>query len=382
MEDFNPLTIAFNVARTISTGIAEWVSDRASDLANFLGLTPSFASSPVAEPYTPPFTGGQCTFAYRGILDVRTATNPNQRLIYSWGPGGSGSFIAVGANPPTSAWGSFAINGKITGATFDLSGSTYRFFVNGVHVANRVSTAGTVTGVNIAGLVPSSGGADSCGDLPNPSPPLPTDYGLRSGGENYDSDDLLPVYEGSPIVTASGLLAALAAIAEAVKNIADVLQGIKKIGEAIAAIKKLLDELFNDKKERDKKDPSKKDRLTAFWRQCNSVDGYIFLNPVPIGAKLAYPYKIQFVVESFPPTSSRILGVNAPSISIDSLPLFYLYFQDDSSGIQSIKEIRVLNSVSYLPPYCTGIFWNFRLNPSAKAKFRLFYEVETEEEEV
>ena len=62
-------------------------------------------TTPLEPDYVPPFAGGQCLVNYKGILDVRRTANPSQRLVYSWGSGGSGTLIAVGDNPPVSAWG-------------------------------------------------------------------------------------------------------------------------------------------------------------------------------------------------------------------------------------------------------------------------------------
>lgn len=328
------------------------------------------SASAVSEPYTPPFAGGQCTFAYRGILDVRVSTNPSQRLIYSWGSGGSGSFIAVGSNPPTSSWSAFTISGKINTVTFDLSGSTYRFFVNGIHVASRASAGGAVTSVNIAGLVPASGGADNCGDLPNlnPAPPIPSDGLADAPPPNLSSDPDLVM--GAPLVTIPSVGALIAAAAAALSAAASTAAGLVALMNAIKAIGDALDKLKEWLEDKDKDDDTKK---TLRRHDYGSIkkDGFLRLYPNGEGNGFEPKY-IDLQMLSIPISYGRFFGNLSPNF-YRFQSLGYIAFVSPTFGVLSVHEIEFSRCSMTVPANAFGFFYHLGLDDTLRANVSMFY---------
>lgn len=339
--------------------ISQWIGQRIGDLRNFLGLAPTPSTNPAEQLSTwqPPFKGGQCLVDY----------NVTMRDVY---PSGVGSSFTVGL--PGKIGIPKQLGSNLWGVPYGQGGATY----------NRSSPFGLI-GIEILSVVRQDGGIDSCGDVPSPNPnPLPTlpySQGGANAADPYNSNQLDTAYEGLPLALPTNLLGVLAGLAGLIGNALDALDGIKKIGDAIGTIQKLLDLLLKDKERRDRANPIFKKKLIGFWREITEDDGYISFNQIPIGSKFAIPYAIQVVVESFPSTASRLLGTKSPDIGSDPYPLFYLQLQNNSFGIRDVIHVRSLNSFHYLDSLDRGCFYNFRQNPDCTAKFRIFYELETEE---
>lgn len=363
MFDNNPFSGFLNAWAQASAAALQFSANRLTDLANFLGLADKPDTVLESAPYIPPFTGGQCEVNY--AISVR-ATRANGTFDFGGG----------------------VLRGKITGITTRrLNAGQFS-----VGVGNDKgeflpiftlddANPNALTGFIFNALEPTSG-VDNCGDLPNPNPPLPVDIGAFGSLNPDGGGDGELVYAGLPVLTVGGILAALRAIADAISVIGDVLDGINQIGEALKKLTDLLKELFDGKKDDDKAKPKYRRYSVGEWFDLRGIDGLISTTPITLGGVEAIPYKVQIVVKEFPPSSSRILGVKSPSISIDTLPLFYLLLQEDDYGVTAVKPIRTLNSSTSIPPFHRGIFWNFRLNPSINAKYRLFYQTEQIEEEV
>jgi hypothetical protein len=364
MFDNNPFTGFINAWRDASAGVLGWVSDRLADLAGFVGLPSAPATELIQEPFTLPFTGGQCVGRSYRVICERNRISTNQGI----------SLFTINTN------------GAILGTEFrSINGALFWYLLTtsgGQGIVNVTQASANNDLYRIVSVTPNNGLPDDCGNLPNPNPPFPPEYGLVDAENGDDGTGGALVYAGLPIPTVAGILAALKTIADTIRVVADALDGVRKIGDAIKKIADLLDQLFGDKKDRDREKPKYRRYAVGGWYRCVAVDGFIALTPITLGGVQAIPYKIQFLANSFPASASRVLGVNSPSISIDSLPFFYLLLQENDYGVTSVKPIRTLNSSTYIPPFHRGVFWNFRLNPSINAKFRLFYQTEQIEAEV
>ena len=358
--------------RDVGNSIGKWIGDRLGDLSNFFGLSPApqTTAGQGTSSWVPPFTGGQCSGVNYVVSGRDIVTNPPAGANLNW---------------------TVTVPGKISAPTSLVqSGFTFYGFYYGNQTANNFYNRGGlnwygvgrhVTGIEITSVVRQGGLPDTCGNLPdpNPQPTLPYSQGGANASNPYTSDQLDTIYEGLPLALPANLLGALAGLAGLIGNALDALDGIKKIGDAIGVIQKLLDLLLKDKERRDRANPIFKKKLIGFWREIVEEDGYISFNQIPIGLKFAIPYAIQIVVENFPSTASRLLGTKSPDIGSDPYPLFYLQLQNNSFGIRDVVHVRSLNSFHYLDSLDRGCFYNFRQNPECKAKFRIFYELETEE---
>ena len=353
---------------SVRDAISNWIGQRIGDLQNFLGLSPAPSTTPSEQisNWSPPFNGGQCSgvmYRVQGIDIVTNEPSPNSFDVTVPGKIGAPS--------------------SITQSGFTFYGFTYnngsQFYNRGG--ANWYGIGKDVVGVTITSVTRADGLPDTCGNIPNPSPQptLPYEQGGANAANPYNSNQLDTVYEGLPLALPTNLLGVLAGLASLIGGALDALDGIKKIGDAIGTIQKLLGLLLKDKERRDRANPIFKKKLIGFWREIVDDDGYISFNQIPIGLKFAIPYAIQIVVESFPSTASRLLGTKSPDIGSDPYPLFYLQLQNNSFGIREVVHVRSLNSFHYLDSLDRGCFYNFRQNPECKAKFRVFYEIETDE---
>jgi hypothetical protein len=379
MFDNNPFSGALSSFFNAAAAIADFVGDRLADLANFLGLPNAPATSAILQPFVPPFTGGQCTGGpYR--LEVSWTDNRGEVFAVFGNDNSSGQTTPV--DPVLISSQGAIVIGKINSVTSFLrvgTSSAWRMTINGVFVnfiPNGIPSNPVIRRVRPVGFV------DNCGDLPNPNPAFPPSANAFNGGNADDGTDGEIIYAGLPVLSAAAFIAALRLVAEAIQAAADALDGIRKIGEALKGIIDLLKEILDGKKERDKENPKNRKYSVGAWRAMPTIDGLIPTTAISLDGKIALPYKVQIVIRQFPSSASRILGTLSPSISIDSLPLFYLLLQEDDFGISAVKTIRTLNSSTSIPPFHRGVFWNFRLNPQMEGKYRLFYQTEPEEEEL
>lgn len=369
---------------TVRSAISNWIGERIGDLKNFLGLSPSPSTIPIEQisNWQPPYQGGQCATLYRFKISATYTTG----TLYA---GSALAFSQLQAQPLSDAearqgsgyMGAMG-NWQFSNQKNAFGTASTLLLSNGIQTIQwQANTNGDFSGASITWVERVDGQPDSCGNLPNPNPQPTLPYG--QGGANaanpYDSNQLNTVYEGLPLALPTNLLGVLAGLAGVIGGALDALDGIKKIGDAIGTIQKLLDLLLKDKERRDRANPIFKKKLIGFWREIVEEDGYISFNQIPIGLKFAIPYAIQIVVEGFPSTASRLLGTKSPDIGSDPYPLFYLQLQNSSFGIREIIHVRSLNSFHYLDSLDRGCFFNFRQNPDCKAKFRIFYEIETDE---
>lgn len=361
MLDNNPFSGALSAWKEASGAALQWQLDRIADLGNFLGILDKPVSAPIQEPYELPFDGGQCPVLY----DINYRITAQSGQVF--GQGVSQQLGPIG--------GFFWADRRASGEGFGV------YLRTGTGDVLFVLTAQADTINEIFSLNRVDGQVDDCGNLPNPNPPFPPDDGAITSTNPDDGKAGELVYAGLPVVTVTGILAALRAIAAALSVINDILDGVRKLGDALKKITDLLDEIFKKKKDDDKDKPKNRKYSVGSWYSLNSIDGFIPVTPITLGGVEAIPYKVQVLVNSFPSTASRVLGTSAPSISIDTLPLFYLLLQEDDFGVTAVKPIRTLNSSTSIPPFHRGVFWNFRLNPSIQAKYRLFYQTEPVEEE-
>ena len=369
---------------TVRDAVGNWIGERIGDLKNFLGLSPTPSTTPSEQisNWKPPYQGGQCATLYRFKISATYSTG----TLYA-GSALSGSQLVGAPLSDAQARQGSGVAGAMSNWKFSNqknafgTASTLRLSNGFQTITWAAFTNGDFVGASITWVERVDGLPDNCGNLPNPNPQptLPYEQGGANAASPYTSNQLDTVYEGLPLALPTNLLGVLAGLAGLIGGALDALDGIKKIGDAIGTIQKLLDLLLKDKERRDRANPIFKKKLIGFWREIVDDDGYISLNWIPIGNKFAIPYAIQIVVESFPSTASRLLGTKSPDIGSDPYPLFYLQLQNNSFGIREVVHVRSLNSFHYLDSLDRGCFYNFRQNPECKAKFRVFYEIETDE---
>jgi len=389
MLDNNPFSGALAPFRDASRAVFNFVFDRLSDLSNFVGVTDAPPTEVLQPDFDLPFEGGQCVGDPYSIIIGATFRSGSTTRIYYFTRGNTTGYPdlatarAVAANRPPFVGAiptpSFSVSGATGTASFGSVG-VIQYAVNIFEFpVGFTLESGTETVVEVINRANPS---DPCGNLPNPNPPFDPSANPFGSGNLDNGTSGTVIYSGLPVLTAAGILAALRAIADAISAISDILSGVQKIGDALKKIADLLKELLDGKKEDDKEKPKNRKYSVGSWYNMSSIDGLIETKPIQLEGKEAIPYQMQVVIDRFPSTASRVLGVNSPSITIDSLPLFYLLLQEDCQGITAVKEVRTLNSCTSIPPFHKGIFWNFRLNPQLRGKYRLFYQTEPIEEEI
>lgn len=170
-----------------AAGVARANSDR---LCNKSSPSPTFA------PPTPPFSGGQCPIPYNisgmaSVIDVATGTTVEPNFPFS-GVNIMGAISFVGVNPANNRQ-IIAIGGSGTSVLSTLTLSSQAF-----------------SSASASSVVPSGGGADTCGDLPTEVEPIPEwDDSIDVDFEDDDGNPVnfpdLPVKFFPPCISLEGI---------------------------------------------------------------------------------------------------------------------------------------------------------------------------------
>lgn len=308
------------------------------------------ATTPQGEPYTPPFSGGQCIADYRVFFKVVNQDNGNETLGNDIYRGAIGGVFGNG----TASTGLITGNGNIS-----LYENQPRNFLEIVSVER------------VGGL------PDDCGDLPNPNPtpPIPSDGVADSPPLEVEDDDL--VVEGAPIVPYNPLSAALAALLAALKAASDLKDAIDFIGDMLDKIGKGIDEVKDWLDDKNKNPDSGKDVKRHDYGSIRK-DG--FLRLFPSGELNGFtPEYLDLQLLSIPVGYGKYFGDLSPNF-YRFKSLGYISFVSPSFGNLQTVEIEFSRCSINIPDNAYGFFYHLGLEDVIRANVSLFYSIDKEEE--
>jgi hypothetical protein len=316
-------------------------------------------TTPVADPYTPPFTGGQCVKPYDVYI---TATYPFPSAINGVEQY-AGRFV-----------GSINIS-EFSDDNSPLYGISVRYNSGANGILAFQTTAKKVT-LNSSRVV-AVDGVDNCGNLPNPNPSRPvSEDGLADNlAPNIDNDETL--VQGAPIVAIPTLAAILAAIRTAVAAAANALEAIALIMDALKAIGDVLDKIKEWIDEQEKDDEGKK---SLSYHPYGSIRKDGFLRLYPNGEYEGYePVYIDLQLLSIPIGYGRYFGNLSPNF-YKFKPLGYISFVSPTFGVLETREIEFSRVSLSVPENAYGFFYHLGLEDAIRANVGLFY-LKNEEED-
>ena len=345
------------------------------DYLRGLLLSPAPPTESVANPYTPPFTGGQCTGnPNRGYMVFITRFyNPNTMEEY------------VNPNPVPYGNGMFQVpvGKRVLSVTIQDTGFFQSWLVSWDGGSATLNAFG---GSNTSGDIPitdfdvkivyydyslSSEVLDSCGNLPNPNPaPSIGEDGIAdSGSPNLDDDPI--VVTGSPIVPLPNFYTALLAAIAAAKAAIDALNAIKSIADAIKAIGDILDAIKDvlDGIRKDRDDGNKQISRHSFGSI--SRDGYLRLYPeVSLSEKKAVYLDLIFL--SIPVGYGKYFGNKSPNY-YRFKSLGHIAFTSPTFGIMEVHPLEFSRISLQVPENATGFYYHIGLEGSIVANCSAYY---------
>jgi len=315
-------------------------------------LPPAAEATPLDEPYTPPFTGGQCNTSYRvftSSVSLPSGVRGAPRLT-------------------------FVTSNRITGIVpFNDEGGS-----SGIRLFEQGSTSPQVDSINasfgrdfqVESIVRADGLADSCGNLPNPNPAPPiSGSGIAEAGQPPDlEEDAEPVYEGSPLVAVPSFAAALAAALAAARAAATALEAIAAIADAISAISRLLDRL---KEFLDGEEGNEDRSISRFDFGSIEFDGFLRLYPdVNLLGFKAELLDLQFL--SIPTYYGKYFGDKSPNF-YRFKELGYIAFVSPTFGVLSQVPLEFGRCSIPIPEDSIGFFFHLGLEGGIVANVSAFY---------
>lgn len=335
---------------------------------SILGDPPS--TSPVAPPYTPPFTGGQCAKKYNVAINVNLASGG--LLVFN---GASQYFDSMTDSQIRSG---LQLDGAISNSfTFSQAGSSYQVYYGGIPFGGSQPTYGnTVTSISVAKVLTSDGSSDNCGDIPNPNPAPPiasdgladsaapnllagagyiisgtplADDGAGDLADNAESD-----FNEAGALSPSSIAGALAKLAEGLAKLARFLQ---LLDEILKLLKKLFD----------------RNNKSSFSYNFGNLkgDGFCKLYSEPPNPNISGLY-LDLQVTTVKTGSSRVLGSKSPNYFYRE-PIGYIHFVSPTFGVLSSHEIRFIRTSIPIDPLAYGFFYNFGLDEVNRANATGFY---------
>lgn len=325
----------------------------AASLTDYLRrqLLPSApTTSPVSDPYTPPFIGGQCSIPYTVKIMV-TDKSTNVESVFD----------------------TRGVTGPIRGAEVfdDIPNNVLRLTITSssaplVKLANK----NFYKNLRLGAIIPPSGVSDNCGNLQNPNgaPSIASDGLAGVAAPQLDNDDNL--VSGAPIVALPSIAAILAAAIAAAKAAGAALDAIKSIADAIAAIGDLLDKIKDWLEDKDKDDDTKKDLYVHTYGSIRK-DG--FLRLYPQGTENGFkPVYIDLQLLSIPVGFGKYFGTLSPNF-YRFQSLGHISFVSPSFGILSTHEIEFTRTSMTVPDNAYGFFYHLGLEDVIRANVSLFY---------
>jgi hypothetical protein len=308
-------------------------------------------ASPVTEPYTPPFTGGQCSNGYQVNISFNQKPSNVRTSPFSLGTTTARISGVSTFNTSPNGTAGIVVNSPSGNLTFEVNSNFASDF-------------------QIESLVRNGGLPDNCGDLPNPDAGDPINgSGLAETGQPPDlEEDAEPVYEGSPLVAIPSFASILAAALAAAKAAATALEAIAAIADALSAIGKLLDRLkeFLDGEE-------KEESRSIFRFDFGSIeeDGFLRLYPFSNTAKFrAEMLDLQFL--SIPTYYGKYFGIKSPNF-YRFKELGYIAFVSPTFGVLSQVSLEFGRCSIPIPEDSIGFFFHLGLEGGIIANVSAFY---------
>lgn len=317
-------------------------------------------TQPAANPYTPPFTGGQCTDK---IYNVKIRFQISNDFVNYFDYDAPETYECNGrvggVRPNTLGDGriGFQLFGsRPDGTQFVFGGSNPTFTQLWRNFAIREITV-------------KGGGVDNCGNLPNPNPapPIASD-GIADGASPNLDANALKIVEGAPLAVLPNFGAALLAALEAARQAANALDAIKSIADAIESIKDLLDKINEDTEDKDK------DRKKDIYRyEFGSIRKDGFLRLYPTTESNSYKAEqIDINLLSIPVYYGKYFGQNSPNF-YRFKALGYIAFVSPTLGIIEYKQIEFSRMSLVVPNDCIGFFYHLGLENEIVANVWGYY---------
>ena len=335
------------------TAALPWLRDRAEEFGDFLRSIPSLLApkpTPLAPPYIPPFTGGQCAgIQYR----VFVAFTPSGEGTQNTSVVGVGKVGGIVINPPSPAFGS-----NVSFIQSDGSVVLARF-------TNR-----TIGVFNITSIERVDGQADNCGDLSNPNPP-PTirDDGLFNPINPHIADDngtlnpaAIVLAPAAPLVLVPLISSAIAAALAAARAAGSALEAIQKVAEALEGLGKLWDKLKEFLEDWEKNRPKKRDIVRQTYGQI-LADGAIDF--FPNNNNKFQAIQLDVIITNIPIGFGRYFGSLSPS-RYRFRELGYIAFYSVNQGILSTHSIQFKRTSYQIPELAVGFIYHLGLDEQIK----------------
>lgn len=307
-------------------------------------------TNPVAAPYTPPFTGGQCNTLYAYDVTFLDVSSGNR---------------------------SAPITRTIQGAITDVSPFNDRNGTAGIDVTGASGKQTESFGSNsftrdyeVSNIRRVDGQPDNCGNLPNPNPSLPiASDGLASSSAPVIDNDS-PLVQGAPIVAIPPLAAIVANIVTAVKAAVDALAAAKSLADAIKAIADTINGIKDWLDDKNKDDPTKK---TLFVHNYGRIRKDGFLRLYPNGEVRGYqPVYLDLQLLSIPIGYGKYFGNLSPNF-YRFKSLGHISFVSPTFGVLKTVEIEFSRTSVNIPENAFGFFYHLGLEDTIRANASLFY---------
>lgn len=328
------------------------------------------------EPYSPPFSGGQCEGnAYTVVIGATFVSGSDTKTYYFTRNFSGGSTDLEGVKTFGNAQP--AILGAIPVPSYSISGitGTADFGVKGsilyaVSVFEFPNSYTIQEGSEfVAAIVNRTDSSDSCGDPPNPNPTPTVPNGGVPAAPYPDLDN------GSDVVV-EGLippnwLALLNTALAALALVDDILDLGQAIGDAIDKLKDLLQgEDDEDKKYVD---------IISYNFGSISKDGFLRLYPQGNQDKYSAMY-VDIQIAQVPVGFGRFFGLLSPN-RYRYRELGYIAFVSPTFGVFNVQSIEFQRMSVPVPTGAIGFYYHLGLIGAISANATGFYEKRKEPEE-
>lgn len=347
-----------NLVADLASNVFRFLRDQAGLIADFLSPAPS-SDDYDEDPFTPPFTGGQCEGAgYTILLRITTPSGGVGYLTQNFnGFGDNGDRLGVkafgDAQPPLigAFRGIDAFRDNQGRWVIDLLGqNTLRI--------NLDNGAVERSGIQVDEVFP-RGFVDNCGDISDPSPTLPTgESGISSAPfPDIESGEEILVEGVAPLAIPSALAAALAALKLAVDAAA--------IGNAIANALEELERLNRARNNADKPTPEDeppadgKPTIVRYTFGFLEGDGYINLYP-DVNTKYEGIY-LDIIIENIPVGFGKEFGRRSPN-RYKFRKLGWVAFVSPSFSLFNFQELEFRRNCLPIPEGAIGFYYNLGLD--------------------
>ena len=378
-------------------------------------------TTPLSQPYTPPFTGGQCSTNYHIVLKC---FGEGGGVYYS-----SGNCGRENSSTPAPHIGLFSCSANRIYGAIPSSATLQKTFTqgagfrqldcvligaDGVFYQTIYTSNASTPDAEIFGFFRDDGLTDDCGNLPNPSPTLPIGgSGLPSSPApvlypppNNPNNNWFPLIAGLAAVAATALTAATAAAAataatavtaataaataataaiasapsgstiqqqsQSQKFSADALVGIAQVlaevARQIAELEKEVRKLKTGEAKKEKDDAKK---VIRYDFGSANRDGFIKLYPEsnPDGFEATF---VDVQIFNIPSGSGKYFGEKSPHY-YKYKSLGQVHFVSPTFGILESREIDFARLSLNVPDNCFGFFYHFGLDGIVSANLSGFY---------